>query len=141
MDFINLDYQENKNKTASWIDQDTQLKEPSVLDLPEAKISLGIKKDNKIIARLLGNIFFNGFHIELFATDPNYRSGGYGKALLDYALTLAKSKGAHFVTLETMSFNAPKFYLKNDFEVLKEISNSPIDGTSHFLMYRDLQDK
>ncbi|MGR8809937.1 GNAT family N-acetyltransferase [Leuconostoc citreum] len=69
---------------------------------------------------LVGNVFFNSFHIELLATSPDTQSAGYGGALLEHAIIIAKDKGVHFVTLETMSFNTPNFYLKHDFEVLKK---------------------
>jgi len=139
MEFIELNYSENSDKTVSWIDADTRLKVPESLELTDSKISLGIKHDSEIVARLVGNIFLNGFHIALLATSPDTRSAGYGGALLDHAVQVAKDKGAHFVTLETMSFNAPQFYLKHGFEVLKQIEDSPINGTSHFFMYKDLR--
>lgn len=139
MDFIELDYPENSDQTVLWINEDTRLKAPNALVLPDSKISLGIKEKNTLVARLVGSVFFNGFHIELLATSPDTRSAGYGGALLEHAISIAKDKGVHFVTLETMSFNAPNFYLKHGFEVLKKVDDSPIDGTSHFFMYKDLR--
>lgn len=139
MEFIEIDYKENQKVTGKWLDEDTQLKEPEALKLERDHISIGVQEDNKIIGWLSGSIFFNAMHVELFAVDSTVRSKGIGGKLLEKAIEIAKEKKLHFITLETMSFNAPKFYQKHGFEIMKEIDDSPLDNTSHFFMFKDIR--
>lgn len=139
MEFVKVDYTENKEITKDWIDQDVYQKKPATLALEDSQLSLAAKVNSQIVGRLAGTIFLNSLHIELLAVNPEQRANGVGGALLKEAIKIAKEKQLHFVYLETMSFNAPKFYLKHGFEVIKEVKNSPLDQTSHFFMFKDIR--
>lgn len=139
MEFVEIDFKINQKETGKWLDDDTRQKEPNALKLERGHISLGVKENNKIVARLVGSISFNSLHIELFAVDSQLRSNGIGGQLLEKTVVIAKAKGLHFITLETMSFNAPKFYQKHGFEILKEVVGTPLENTSYFLMFKDIR--
>ncbi|MCP0886526.1 hypothetical protein LB941_04130 [Ligilactobacillus sp. WILCCON 0076] len=59
--------------------------------------------------------------------------------MLEKAIEIAKEKQLHLITLETISFNAPKFYLEHEFGIMKQVDNSPLDNTSHFFMFKDIR--
>ena len=139
MEFIEIDYKENQKETGKRLDEDTRQKEPDALKLERGHISIGVKENNEIVGRLTASTSFNSLHIELFAVDARIRSNGIGGQLLEKTISIAKSKGLHFVTLETMSFNAPKFYQKHGFEIIKEVVGTPLENSSYFIMYKDLR--
>jgi len=64
---------------------------------------------------------FNGkhFYIDDLSTLPEARGKGYGAALLDHVIELAKEKGYHCVTLDSghQRFDAHRLYLNKGFTI------------------------
>ena len=59
--------------------------------------------------------YWGGLVISLFAVSKEWRSRGVGSALLERALALGREKGCTVAVVETMSFQAPSFYVKLGF--------------------------
>ena len=138
MNIININHKENRKKAVNMLDEYTRQKSPKSFETLREKISLGVEIEGNIESRIVGSISFNALHIELFISNAEARGKGYGSQLLDKVEKMAVEKGCHYIVLETMSFNAPKFYKNKGFEVIKEVKNSPITGESHFYMYKSL---
>lgn len=65
----------------------------------------------------------------------DYRKFGYGKKLLLEAEKMAKKK-CDFIKLDTLSFQALDFYLKQGFEVFGTIHNA--GSYSHYYLTKEL---
>ncbi|ANZ61952.1 hypothetical protein AYR62_05725 [Secundilactobacillus paracollinoides] len=138
MKLVHLNVEENQATTGDWLNTDTQLKMGDRVQLGSQAVSLGAVEDDQILGRLVASIFFNSMHIALFAVKPESRSHGVGSFLIDQAETIARDNHCTFITLETMSFNAPAFYKKHGYQVMHEFKDSPVTGTSHYYFYKDL---
>jgi len=139
MKYIDIDLQHNEYKIQEQLKQSTLTKAPEVFDLDNIQVSIGLEINGKIVSRLIGEIFFNGLTIKLFSSDEAYRGNGYGTILLKHVEELALKKGCHYIFLETMSFNAPQFYLKNGFEIVNKVENSPLNNEIHYFMFKDIR--
>jgi ribosomal protein S18 acetylase RimI-like enzyme len=135
---VTVPYDENQRGCIKMLNDYTQEKKPEALASVNRKISLAYEVSGEIIGRLVGKTGFNCLTIELFAVDGKKRSSGVGSQLLAEAEAIAISEGCHLIFLETFSFNAPKFYIKKGFSVMREVENSPIKGQSHFFMIKEL---
>lgn len=114
MKLMTLNFEENQVSTGQRLNTDTQLKMGDRDEFGSRSVSLGAVEDDKILGRLVASIFFNSMHIALFAIKPENRSQGIGSFLISEAEKIAKKGQCRFITLETMSFNAPDFYKKHD---------------------------
>lgn len=139
MNIKEIDYKENAKISAEMLDKYTKNKKPEALDILRKKISFVLEDEGQIVSRLTGSISFNGLHIELFITDSNTRGKGYGTEIFKFVEELAREKGYHYIVLETMSFNAPRFYINRGFEIIKKVDNTPIEGESFYFMFKSLR--
>ena len=76
--------------------------------------------------------------IDFFWIEENIRKRGYGKKLLTEMEKLAKEKGCDIIEVDTFSFQAPDFYIKNGYEVIGIAENVP-RGHKHYYLYKNLK--
>ena len=80
---------------------------------------------------------WGGLHIKYLVVDEKYRGQGIGRRLMEHALEYGKALGCSLAFVETMSFQAPEFYLKLGFKVdLKREGYT--GGTSFYYLSRGL---
>ena len=77
------------------------------------------------IDQLKGNLFFNSrdrIYIQQVMITKQYRGNGYGKALINYIIEIAKKYKIERIELDTLSFNKEsiKFYKNLGFENFME---------------------
>ncbi|MDG4966812.1 GNAT family N-acetyltransferase [Lactococcus lactis] len=140
MNYININIEENKKAIIDELNQVTRERSPESSLCPEEYISIALEDNGEVVARLVGLIFFNILHVELFSANNKYRGKGYGTKLFNYAENLAKKKGCHSIFLETLSFYAPRFYKERDFQIIRQISDSPVKGETHYFMLKLLKE-
>lgn len=136
MNYININVDENKDAIIEELGKVTKEKSPESYLCAEEYISIALEDNGEIVARLVGLMFFNILHVELFSTNEKYRGKGYGTKLFNHAEEIAKAKGCHSIFLETLSFYAPKFYKERGFNIIKEIKDSPVEGETHYFMLK-----
>jgi len=80
--------------------------------------SIGIKRDNLLIAFIIASIKDDSIHIHKFMVRENYRSQGIGKILLDHFISIT-SNNFKSITLKVYKENqkAIEFYRANDFTI------------------------
>ena len=139
MSIIEVDYKENAGNIANLLDAYTRVQAPEAIETPRKKLSFALVIDGDIVSRITGSISFNGLHIELFMSSNQARGKGYGSQLFAHIEKIAIENGCHYMVLETMSFNAPKFYLDRGFDIIKKVDDSPIDGEKMYFMFKSLR--
>ena len=90
-------------------------------------LRLVLKDDSsQVIGGIIGELAcWNRLNINIFWVDERFRSLGFGKKLLSEAEVIAKKKGCKIILLDTFSFQAPEFYLKNGYELYATLDNCP----------------
>ncbi|NTS76778.1 GNAT family N-acetyltransferase [Catenovulum sp. SM1970] len=82
---------------------------------------------------ILAEINWGWVYVQGIWISDNLRLQGWGSKLLLAIETDAKAKGIKNIRLETTSFQALGFYLKQGFEVFGELADMPPGHTSYFL--------
>ena len=90
-----------------------------------------------IIAGINGGMYWGWLHIDILWVNENFRKKGIGSKLLKAAESEAKKRGCHHAHLETMSWQAPEFYKKHDYNVAAILNDIP-KGHKKFLMLKEL---
>lgn len=84
----------------------------------------------------MGEICWNWLEIHYLFVDEAFRKSGYGAKLLNEAEKIAKEKQCEFVKLDTLSFQALDFYIKQGYEVYGQIENA--GRHTHYYMKKDI---
>ncbi len=89
--------------------------------------------DHTIVGGILGEIYYEWFHIDLLWLEEALRGQGYGHRILTIAEEEARQRGAKNAYLDTFSFQAPEFYKKHGYRVFGELQNFPPGHQRYFL--------
>jgi GNAT superfamily N-acetyltransferase len=89
--------------------------------------------DGAVAGGLLGGTFWGWLHVDILWLHERARGQGLGRRLLRLAEDEARRRGCHHVFLDTMSFQALPFYLKQGYSVWGELPDFPIGHTRHFV--------
>ncbi len=81
--------------------------------------------DQEIVGGVLGEIYWDWFHLDLLWIKQELRGRGYGRRLLIAAEDEARRRGAKYVFLDTFSFQAPDFYKQHGYRVFGELEDFP----------------
>ena len=132
-----INYEENKKITTSELNDYTKKLVPEIKHNFK-ELSFIYQEEGLILGRIVGYVQWDCLKIELFYVSPQARGKGIGSKLLDYIETIANSAKCRYILLETMSFNAPKFYVAHGYTIMAQIDHSPIEGETHYFMKKDL---
>jgi GNAT superfamily N-acetyltransferase len=80
-----------------------------------------------------GYLFYGCLMVDLLWVDESIRNQGYGTSLMLAAENLARQKQCRFMTVNTMDFEAPKFYQKLGFFIEFEREGYEKDAIFYFL--------
>jgi GNAT superfamily N-acetyltransferase len=83
-----------------------------------------------------GGIFYGWLFIRLFYLPDDLRGGGRGAALLRRIEDVARARGCVGVHLDSFSFQAPEFYVKQGYTMFGAIDDFPPGHRRCFLMKR-----
>ena len=89
--------------------------------------------DQTIVGGVLGEIYWDWFHLDLMWVKEELRGRGYGHRLLTAAEDEARRRGAKNVFLDTFSFQAPGFYEQHGYQVFGELGDFPPGHQRYFL--------
>lgn len=98
-----------------------------ILEEVHQPIELLAKNDkNEIVGGVIGYVgYYAGFKINILWMREDTRGSGLGSQLLKQAEKEAKLLGANIVLLDTFSFQAEDFYIKNGYKVFGRIEDYP----------------
>ena len=88
------------------------------------------------VGGLWGKFSYDWLFVELLAVPEEYRGANHGKALMEQAEEIARTKGCIGIWLDTYEFQARGFYEKLGFEVFGELNDHPIGQKRFFLRKR-----
>ncbi|MAT96859.1 MAG: GNAT family N-acetyltransferase [Anaerolineaceae bacterium] len=89
--------------------------------------------DDEIVGGVIGATFWNWLHVDLMWIREDVRGRGYGRQLLSLAEAEAVKRGAKHAYLDTFSFQAPNFYMKQGYEVFGELQDFPTGHQRYFM--------
>lgn len=105
---------------------------PESLSSRYEEINLTVKNnDGRVIGGLLATLCWNWIEIDILWVEESLRGKGYGTRLLNMIESMAKEKSCTFIKLNTFSFQAPNFYLKNGYKKVAVFEEAPI-GSNHY---------
>jgi GNAT superfamily N-acetyltransferase len=81
--------------------------------------------DGAVQGGLLGETFWDWLHISILWIDAGQRRKGLGARLLQQAEVEAVERGCKAVFVDTLSFQAPAFYLKYGYAVWGQLEGLP----------------
>ena len=93
--------------------------------------------EGNVIGGLLGGTYWGWMYIDILWVKEEYRRKGIGSKLLVQAEEEAVRRGCHHVHLETMSWQAPKFYAKFGYETVGILPDIP-KGNQKYLLTKAL---
>ena len=89
----------------------------------------------KLIAGLCAYQVLGVFYIDLLWVDEAYRHQGLGSKILKAAENYAIKNKALYIRLNTGSFQAPKFYLKNNYKQFAKLPIVTANKKKHYDYY------
>lgn len=131
-------YQANKESAIQQLDQYTVKKVPTLTNYAFKEVSFVYEEAGDILGRIVGEIHWNYLRIELFYVGDETRGKGIGSQLLAQIEAVAREEHCTLILLETMSFNAPNFYLKHGYEINGQIDDHPLKSETHYFMTKRL---
>ncbi len=100
---------------------------------------LAKNEEGEIIGGIFGSVgYYAGFNISTLWVKDNERDKKVGSTLLKEAEKSAKKLGAKLAILDTFSFQAKDFYIKNGYEVFGKIKDYPKEEETLFYMKKKL---
>jgi ribosomal protein S18 acetylase RimI-like enzyme len=89
--------------------------------------------DQEIVGGVMGETYWDWFHLDLLWVKDELRGRGYGHRLLTLAEQEAQQRGAKNAYLDTFSFQAPDFYKQHGYQVFGELEDFPPGHQRYFL--------
>ncbi|MBC3758934.1 GNAT family N-acetyltransferase [Hyunsoonleella sp. SJ7] len=86
----------------------------------------------EIIGGLYGRSIWGTLEIKTFAVKSEYRNEGIGEKLIKEAEIEAKKRNCRFISLDTFSFQAPKFYEKYGFKKVGTETDFPLGFEKYY---------
>ena len=84
----------------------------------------------RIVAGLVGGTYWGWLYTEILWVEEGLRGQGYGQSLLAAAEAEAVRRGCRSAHLDTMDFQALRFYEKQGYSVFAELEDIPA-GSGH----------
>lgn len=81
--------------------------------------------NNKLIGGIYGRSIWGTLEIKTFVVDELYRGQGIGTKLILEAENEASQRNCRYISLDTFSFQAPKFYENLGFELIGKETDFP----------------
>ena len=95
-------------------------------------------ENQNVIGGILGGTYWGWMYVDILWVAEPHRKKGIGTKLLQKAEDEAIKRGCHHVHLDTMSWQAPKFYKKHGYEVISILPDIP-KGNQKYLLMKELK--
>lgn len=95
-----------------------------------------VKEGGEIIGGIVGEFCWNWLEIHYLFVEEEHRKAGYGRTLLREAEKMAIERKCDFIKLDTLSFQALDFYLKEGYQIYGTIENA--GRYTHYYLKKEL---
>lgn len=103
-------------------------------DAPQVRLGAFARDaTGRIVAGAHGTITWSWFYVERLWVDESLRGGGVGTEVLARLEREALARGVYRFRVDTASFQALDFYVKQGYEVFAQLEDSPPGYTDYFL--------
>lgn len=92
-----------------------------------------------VVGGLFAETQFAWLRISIMAVDPAWRSRGIGAGLLAEAERQAGARGCRYAYVDTMAYQAPRFYRAHGFQIAGEIPDWDSHGHAKLYLTKPLQ--
>ena len=92
-----------------------------------------VDNKNQTIGGLISRIYWDWVELNLIWVKEDFRGQKIGKKLLERLEQHAKNKKCVGIYLDTFSFQAPDFYIKQGYEIFGELKQFPKNENRFFL--------
>ncbi len=89
--------------------------------------------DGQVAGGIIGEFIWGWLHIQTLWVAQEQRGRDIGSELLKRIQQVARERSVHQCTLETTSFQARDFYLKNGFEIVGAVEGKPAGHTWYYM--------
>ncbi|WP_077329163.1 GNAT family N-acetyltransferase [Virgibacillus siamensis] len=89
-----------------------------------------------VIGGVTFTMYWQHIHLDFLWVEETLRLEGYGRMLLEHLEKFAVDNGCRLIFLDTLSFQAPEFYLKNGFQTFGVLEDHPKGFNQYFLQKR-----
>lgn len=93
----------------------------------------GIIDSGRLVAGIVGAVYWGKLHIRLLWVDPEFRSLGLGGRLMDWAEQHGRQLGCTAAVVDTMSFQAPEFYKRRGYRQFGVLYGYEGGASRHYL--------
>ncbi|MGB8000402.1 MAG: GNAT family N-acetyltransferase [Anaerobacillus sp.] len=100
---------------------------------PLETVAFVIEADGEMVGGISATMFWHHLHIDFLWVEEWKRGSGHGRALLKQIETIAVDKKCRLILLDSFSFQAPGFYLKEGYEICGKVEGHPEGHTQYFL--------
>ncbi|HSI14090.1 MAG TPA: GNAT family N-acetyltransferase [Chthoniobacter sp.] len=127
-----------------WLREHNCTTNPKFMELlqqPEHEVQtlvLLASNDTGVVGGLFAETRFAWLRISIIAVRPENRSQGIGAALLAEAERAAAARGCEHAYVETMEYQAPRFYLGHGYRAVGEIPNWDSLGHRKYFLTKNL---
>lgn len=97
------------------------------------------RAESRVVGGLFAGTQLSWLRVSIMAVDPEWRSRGIGGALLAEAERQAIALGCKYVYVDTMEYQAPRFYHAHGFATVGEIPDWDSHGHKKFYLFKRLQ--
>lgn len=129
---------EVKDYLSTLLDQETRNKGIEFEKTEKNEFAFVVYYQKEVIGGVTAKKFLGEMKIELLAIQPKYQKQGVGRALIQRIKECARKEKCHHLLLNTFSYQALNFYLKNGFEQLAKIDNFPKEGLAKHILIHHL---
>ncbi len=107
-------------------------------DLPKTDFCYALKDDKgTLVGVAKGSLQAAWLHLNDLVVSDDLRGQGHGTQLLKFIEDLAKQHNCHGITLNTLGFQAPDFYLQHGYEEYAKLDN--FGGTQKHFFKKELK--
>ncbi|WP_090111495.1 GNAT family N-acetyltransferase [Cohnella sp. OV330] len=105
---------------------------PKNLSSRYEEITLTIRDEGGgVIGGMLATLCWNWIEVDILWIEESQRKMGYGTRLLMRIENIARENSCSFIKLNTFSFQAPEFYVKNGYKEVAVFEEAPV-GSKHY---------
>lgn len=89
-------------------------------------------ESDRVVAGIDGAAYWGKLHVRLLWVHPDHQSGGLGSRLMDWAEERGKELGCTSAMVDTMSFQAPEFYVKRGYRQFGQSEGYEAGASRHY---------